>query len=76
MIDRLLEQCIIEAITNNKYPASIIRDYFDLLNSPWNYSHFEAMCGALSNIQVRNKNPETNEWEFINGFMPLEDFYD
>ncbi len=76
MIDDLLEKTMIEAVSCNKYPSSIIYDYFFWKHSPYNYSDFEAICAALSNIQVRCENPLTKELEYINGFESMEGFYD
>lgn len=74
MIDHLMEKILIEATRYNEKPASIISEYFYWRHSPWNYSDFEAICAALSNIQVRQEDFETGELKYINGFWPIEDF--
>ena len=74
IIDSLVERTLIEAVRDNEHPASIVNDFFYWRHDPWNYSDFEAMCVALSNIQVKRENSETNKYEYINGFWPMEDF--
>ena len=74
MIDSIMEKTMVEAVRSNEKPASIVYDYFYWRNDPWNYSNFDAICAALSNIQVRKENLITGMLEYINGFYPMEDF--
>lgn len=74
MIDNLMEKALVEAVRYNEKPASIVNEYFYWRREPWNYSNFEAICAALSAVQVREVNPETGKLEYINGFKPIEDF--
>lgn len=74
IIDNLMEKTLTEAIRDNEKPATIISDYFYWRHSPWNYSDFDAICAALTLIQVRRTNLKTGELEYINGFYPLENF--
>jgi len=76
IIDNLMERTIVEAIRDNERPASIANDYFYWRHEPWNYSNFDAICAALTNIQVRRVNFDTGKNEYINGFWPREDFND
>lgn len=76
IIDHLVETSLIAAVHDNEHPASILIDYFSWKHEPWNYSEFEAMCAALSNIQVRRENYNTGKLEYINGFCEMEDFND
>lgn len=74
IIDNLMERTITEAIRYNEKPASIIYEYFYWRREPWCYSDFEAICAALSSIQVKEINPKTGDLEYINGFRPIETF--
>lgn len=74
VIDNLMERTIIEAIRDNERPAAIAHDYFYWRHEPWCYSDFDAICAALTCIQVRRENFDTGEYEYINGFWPQEDF--
>lgn len=76
LIDHIVETTFIEAIRDNEHPVSIVRDYFQCKQSPWDYGEFEAMCAALSDIQVRRENYDTCKLEYINGFCELEEFND
>ena len=75
IINQIIEQTMIEAVRYNTHPSSIIFDYFYWMKMPWNYSHFKAMCAALAQLEVRNKNIETGEYYYINGFSEvMEEF--
>jgi len=72
MVDNLMEKTLVEAIRNNEHPASVINEYFYWRHEPWNYSDFDAICAALTLLQVKRINFETGEYEYINGFSPWE----
>ena len=74
IIDNLMERTIVEAIRDNEQPATVANDYFYWSREPWHYSNFDAICAALTNIQVRRINFDTGKYEYINGFWPQEDF--
>ena len=68
IINQLLEQTMSAAVRENQYPSSILYEYFNWKHEPWNYDEFNAMCAALSSIQVREKDAETGKYNYINGF--------
>ena len=75
IINQIVEQTMIEIVRYNYYPSSILSEYFSWMKAPWNYSHFEAMCAAISAVQVREKDIETGDYYYINGFSEvMEEF--
>lgn len=72
----VLQNTMLAAIQENSHPASIVREYFMYKQFPWDYDEWQAICAAISSIEVRHKNSETNKYEFINGFGPMEGFID
>lgn len=75
IIDRIMEQTMLEVIRYNLNPVSILFEYFSWMKDPWNYSHFEAMCAAIGGVQVREKDTETGDYHYINGFSEvMEEF--
>lgn len=75
LIDQIVEHTMIEAVRYNLHPSSILYDYFYWMKGIWNYSHFKAMCAALGAIQVREKDTETGNYHYINGFSEvIEEF--
>lgn len=71
IINRIVEQTMLEAIRYNLYLVSILSDYFCWMKQPWNYSHFEAMCAAIGAVQVREKDIVTGDYYYINGFSEV-----
>ena len=77
IIDQIIEHTMLEAVRYNLNPVSILFDYFSWMKDPWNYSHFDAMCAALSNIQVCERIKDTDNYCYINGFTSvIEEFKD
>lgn len=76
ILTTILQNTMLAAIQDNEHPVSIVRNYFDCKHYPWNYTEWQAMCAAVGAIEVRHKNLITNEYEFINGFKPMEGFID
>lgn len=76
ILDSIMERTMVAAVRDNEHPQAIVSDFFYWQHYPWNYSKFDAICAALGNIQVRRENYSTEKLEYINGFMPLEGFYD
>ena len=75
IFSQIMEQTMIEAVRYALYPSSIISDYFCWKKDPWNYNEFEAICAALGNIKVREKDIETGDYYYINGFSEvMEEF--
>ena len=76
IIDQIIEHAMLEAVRYNLNPVSILFDYFSWMKDPWNYSHFDAMCAALSNIQVRERIKDTDNYCYINGFTSIMDEFE
>ena len=75
IIDQIMEHTMLEAVRYNRNPVSILFDYFNWMKDPWNYSHFDAMCAALSNIQICERIKDTDNYSYINGFTSvIEEF--
>lgn len=70
-IQNILIQTVIDLLNNMKYPGSFFANYQRYKEYPWNMDDFNSMCAALSEVQVRNKNPETDLYEYINGFWDI-----
>ena len=73
IIDQIMEHTMLEAVRYNLNPVSILFDYFSWMKDPWNYSHFDAMCAALSNIPVCERIKDTDNYCYINGFTSVID---
>lgn len=71
IINQIVEQTMIEIVRYHLHPSSVLSDYFCWLKAPWNYSHFEAMCAAIGAVQVREKDIETGDYYYINGFSEI-----
>lgn len=76
IIDRIMEQTMLEAVRYNLNPVSILFEYFSWMKDPWNYSHFDAMCAALGSIQVRERIKDTDNYSYINGFTSVIDEFE
>jgi hypothetical protein len=69
MLDRIIVNTFSELLDYVEHPSSVFRDYYTwAYQSPLNYDNFDAMCAALSNVQVKEKDAATGEYEYINGF--------
>lgn len=52
------------------HPCGVWFEFWHMRQSPWHTDDdFEAMCGALATIAVKDKNGR-----YINGFRPFEEF--
>lgn len=71
MIQRILIQSIAAMLNEMEYPSGYFVSFMQWKEYPWNYSDFEAMCAALTEVPVKAKTGE-----YINGFIPLEGFDD
>ena len=63
----IVKEVVLDFLRNadEGHPVRLIRDYFEASER---YVDLDSWISALSLIQVREKNPETGEHEFINGF--------
>lgn len=68
-LDRIIVNTFSELLDCVEHPSSVFHDYYTwAYQSPVNYDNFDAMCAALSNVQVREKDEATEEYKYINGF--------
>lgn len=68
----IMSQVFAELFDYVKYPSGLFFEYFRWKQAPWNYSDFDAMCAALSTVQVREKDGFTDEYKYINGFWEFD----
>ena len=63
----IVKEVVLDFLRNadEGHPVRLVRDYFEASER---YVDLDSWISALSLIQVREKNPETGEYEFINGF--------
>lgn len=63
----IVKEVVLDFLRNadEGHPVRLIRDYFEASER---YVDLDSWISALSLIQVREKNPTTDEYEFINGF--------
>lgn len=71
MIERILYNSVAAMLNEMEYPGGYFLSFMQWKEYPWNYSDFEAMCAALAEVPVKTKTGE-----YINGFIPLEEFDD
>lgn len=71
LLETALSSAIADLLDNLKHPSSFWFSYWRWKQWPWGMTDFEAICAALSEVAVKDGNGT-----YINGFMPLEDFYD
>lgn len=71
LLETILSNAIADLLNNLKYPSSFWFNYWRWKQWPWEMNDFEAICAALNEVAVKDENGN-----YINGFMPLEDFYD
>lgn len=71
ILETLLSHAIADLLDNLKYPSSFWFNYWRWKHFPWDMNDFDAICATLTEIAVKDENGN-----YINGFMPLEDFYD
>lgn len=72
----LVEHAFAALMETYEHPSHLITEYFRWKDGPWHYTDFEAMCAVLgSEVAVKRLNYETKEYEYINGFGPMEDFF-
>ena len=63
----IIEEVVLDFLRNadEGHPVRLVRDYFEASER---CVDLDSWISALSLIQVREKNPATGEYEFINGF--------
>ena len=71
ILETILSNAIADLLENLKHPSSFWFSYWRWKQWPWEMNDFEAICAALSEVAVKDENGN-----YINGFMPMEDFYD
>lgn len=68
-LDRIMVNAFAELLNCAEHPGAIFYEYFAWIHqSATNYDDFDAMCTALSNVQVKEKDKITGEYKYINGF--------
>ena len=71
----LVEHAFAALTETIEHPSSLLFSYFRWKDGPWHYNDFDAMCAILgSEVAVKRFNYETKEYEYINGFGPMEEF--
>lgn len=70
VLDRIMVNVFSELLDCVEHPSSVFRDYYTwAYQSSFAYDNFDAMCAALSNVPVREKeDKDTEEYKYINGF--------
>ena len=71
LLETILSNAVAGLLDDLKHPSSFWFNYCRWQQYPWNMNDFEAICAALSEITVKDK-----DGNYINGFIPPEDFYD
>lgn len=71
-IHTILISAVVDLLNHMKYPGSFFANYSRYKEYPWNMSDFEAICAAINEVPVRKKNPQTDLYEYINGFWEME----
>lgn len=63
----IVKEVVLDFLRNadEDHPVRLVRNYFEASER---YVDLDSWISALSLIQVREKNPNTGEYEFINGF--------
>ena len=76
--DKVLIQCLrntwCDLLDCVKYPSALMREYYHVLDYPWNMDEMHALMSVMAGVQVREKIGE--KYEFVNGFLKLEGFDD
>lgn len=71
ILETILSNAIADLLEDLQHPSSFWFNYWRWKQYPWEMKDFEAICAALTEIAVKDK-----EGNYINGFKPLEGFYD
>lgn len=69
VINRILKNVFYDAVQHNEHPQSLVRDYFESKES----REEDRIASALSLMQVKEKNKESGEYEYINGFKEFDE---
>ena len=69
ILENILVDAISDLLNHMKYPSSFWHEYWSLKQEPWNMNDFEAICAALSTVAVMD-----GKDNYINGFIPIEEF--
>lgn len=71
ILETILSNAVADLLDNLKYPSSFWFSYWRWKQYPWSMNDFEAICATLTEIAVKDE-----KGNYINGFIPLEEYYD
>ena len=76
-IKRIVVKAFGQLLNEIKNPGALFESYMRWKEYPWDLNDLEAMCAALSEVQVREPiNSEKTQYKYINGFCEVEGFTD
>jgi hypothetical protein len=71
-LSSIMSSIFAKLLDHVEYPSTVFIEYYRWKQYPWNYNDFDAMCAAMSSVQVKRLNKVTNQYEYINGFWDIE----